>query len=133
MSAEETRVSRPKISCRALTVHVEIGPLLCPEHSRCMAKVGHHIMTDFLKSIGTSPPEDDLKAAVESGSGASGLMECARFDLGEVLRKTIRLHPQPPRFLTAYPKNLRHCESPLLRCLGSWAVEKRNGVSFYRA
>jgi uncharacterized protein (DUF302 family) len=51
------------------------------------AKIGHPDMRVFGKRIAAAQTEADLEQVVQSEVGASGLMEFARYDLGEVLRK----------------------------------------------
>ena len=68
-----------------------------------IAKVGHPAMEEFHKRIAASQTEDDLKAVVESATGPSGLMEFARYDLGEVLRKENAAAPKSRRFIVGNP------------------------------
>ncbi|MGD0958086.1 MAG: DUF302 domain-containing protein [Candidatus Acidiferrales bacterium] len=51
------------------------------------ARIGHPDMSAFGKRIAAAQTEDDLEQVVQSAVGPSGLMEFARYDLGEVLRK----------------------------------------------
>ena len=51
------------------------------------ARIGHPDMSVFGKRIAAAQTEADLEQLVQSEVGASGLMEFARYDLGEVLRK----------------------------------------------
>ncbi len=51
------------------------------------AKIGHPDMSAFRQKITTAQSEADLQEVVQNAAGPSGLMEFARYDLGEVLRK----------------------------------------------
>lgn len=51
------------------------------------AKIGHPDMSTFRQKITTAQSEADLQEVVQNAAGPSGLMEFARYDLGEVLRK----------------------------------------------
>jgi uncharacterized protein (DUF302 family) len=51
------------------------------------AAIGHPEMNAFLKSIATARTFTELENTVRQAVGSSDLMEFARFDLGEVLRK----------------------------------------------
>ncbi len=68
-----------------------------------VVKIGHPAMTEFRKSIAAAQTEDDLKAVVEAATRPSGLMEFARFDLGEVLRKVNPVAPKSQRFIVGNP------------------------------
>src|SRR5215813_1669211 len=52
-----------------------------------VSKIGHPPMAEFHRNIAAAQTEDELKAVVESATGPSELMEFARFDIGDVLRK----------------------------------------------
>jgi uncharacterized protein (DUF302 family) len=66
-------------------------------------KVGHPLMGDFHRNIAATQTEDELKAVVESTTGPSGLIEFARFDIGEVLRKENVAEPKNQRFIVGNP------------------------------
>ena len=66
-------------------------------------KVGHPFMGEFHKNIAAAQTEDELKVVVESATGPSGLMEFARFDIGEVLRKEDVAAPKSQRFIVGNP------------------------------
>jgi len=68
-----------------------------------VGKIGHPPMTEFRKRIAAAQTEDDLKAVVESATRPSELMEFARFDLGEVLRKESPVAPKSQRFIVGNP------------------------------
>lgn len=49
--------------------------------------IGHPDMNSFRGDIGRTQTEAELERVVQSAVGPSGLMEFARFDIGEILRK----------------------------------------------
>jgi uncharacterized protein (DUF302 family) len=51
------------------------------------ARIGHPDMSVFGKRIAAAQTQAELEQFVQSAVGPSGLMEFARYDLGEVLRK----------------------------------------------
>jgi uncharacterized protein (DUF302 family) len=51
------------------------------------AKIGHPDMRVFGQKIAAAQTQDELEKFIQSAVGPSGLMEFARYDLGEVLRK----------------------------------------------
>ena len=51
------------------------------------AALGHPEMKTFLRDLAAAKTEAELARIVNAAAGPSGLMEFARFDLGEVLRK----------------------------------------------
>jgi uncharacterized protein (DUF302 family) len=51
------------------------------------AKIGHPDMSAFRQKITAAQSEAELQQVVQSAAGPSGLMEFARYDLGEILRK----------------------------------------------
>ncbi len=61
------------------------------------AAVGHPDMTRFRKDVTAASTYVELEKVVNAAIGPSGLMEFARFDLGEVLRKCNG--PEAPRTL----------------------------------
>ncbi len=61
------------------------------------AKIGRPDMHEFVRDVATSRTEDELKKIVGDAVGISDLMEMARFDQGEVLRK--ELGERAPRVL----------------------------------
>ena len=72
-----------------------------------VVKIGHPAMAEFHKKLAAAQTQDDLKAVVESAIGVSGLMEFARFDLGEVLRKENPAAPKSQRFIVGNPLIMR--------------------------
>jgi uncharacterized protein (DUF302 family) len=66
--------------------------------ARLSQKIGHPDMAAFRKSMAGAQTESELETVVQGAISLSGLMEFARFDLGEVLRKGNR---------AAVPKSLR--------------------------
>jgi uncharacterized protein (DUF302 family) len=72
-----------------------------------VVKIGHPAMAELHKKLAAAQTEDDLKAVVESAIGVSGLMEFARFDLGEVLRKENPVAPKSQRFIVGNPLIMR--------------------------
>ena len=65
--------------------------------ARIDAAVGHPDMTTFRPGLSSAATYAELEKVVERAIGSSGLMEFARFDLGEVLRK--QHGPQAPRIV----------------------------------
>ena len=57
--------------------------------SRIAAAVGHPDMAAFARAQAAAPTSADLEAVVKAAIGPAGLMEMARFDIGEVLRKEL--------------------------------------------
>src|SRR5215470_9353779 len=55
--------------------------------ARLEAAVGHPDMNGFVRAVAASKTYAELEGIVNEAAGSSGLMEMARFDLGEVLRK----------------------------------------------
>jgi uncharacterized protein (DUF302 family) len=55
--------------------------------ARIDAAVGHPDMRAFVTAVGAAPTVAALEDVVAGAVGSSGIMEFARFDLGEVLRK----------------------------------------------
>jgi uncharacterized protein (DUF302 family) len=55
--------------------------------ARVDAAVAHPDWAALAAAIAAAPSSSAVKAIVEKATGASGLMEFVRFDLGEVLRK----------------------------------------------
>lgn len=55
--------------------------------NRLTSTIGHPDMKAFHNAIATATTVDDLKEVVQGAIGSSDLMEFARFDVGEVLRK----------------------------------------------
>ncbi|MBZ5664550.1 MAG: DUF302 domain-containing protein [Acidobacteriia bacterium] len=68
------------------------------------AAVGHPDMNAFRKNVGAAKTFAELESIVQGAIGPSGLMEFARFDLGEVLRKRNgSATPQSLRFVVGNP------------------------------
>jgi hypothetical protein len=55
--------------------------------SRLTANIGHPDMNAFHSAVAMATTVADLEAVVKGAIGSSGLMEFARFDAGDVLRK----------------------------------------------
>jgi uncharacterized protein (DUF302 family) len=55
--------------------------------ARIDAAVGHPDIRAFVAAVGAAPTVAALEDVVAGAVGSSGIMEFARFDLGEVLRK----------------------------------------------
>jgi uncharacterized protein (DUF302 family) len=55
--------------------------------AKLAAAVGHPDMATFARDIATASTLADLEQIVNAATGCAGLMEMARFDIGEVLRK----------------------------------------------
>jgi uncharacterized protein (DUF302 family) len=51
------------------------------------ATIGHPEMNAFQRGVAAARTLADLEKVVQGATGSSGLMEFARFDLGEILRK----------------------------------------------
>ena len=55
--------------------------------SRLTASIGHPDMTKFNRGLASASTLGDLEKVVQTAVGPSNLMEFARFDMGDVLRK----------------------------------------------
>ena len=55
--------------------------------AKLAAAVGHPDMAAFARDIAAARTLEDLERVVNAATGAAGLMQMARFDIGEVLRK----------------------------------------------
>jgi len=66
-------------------------------------QVGHPFMGIFHRNIAAAQTEDQLKAVVDAATGPSGLVEFARLDIGEVLRKENVAEPKSRRFIVGNP------------------------------
>jgi uncharacterized protein (DUF302 family) len=55
--------------------------------AKLAAAVGHPDMAAFARDIAAARTLEDLERIVNAATGAAGLMQMARFDIGEVLRK----------------------------------------------
>ena len=53
------------------------------------AAIGHPNLAAFLSDITSTKTYTDLQDVIQNAVGASGLMEFARFDLGEILRRKL--------------------------------------------
>jgi uncharacterized protein (DUF302 family) len=72
------------------------------------AKVGHPDMAAFRRAVMAAQDEEQLEKAVRSALGPSGFMEFARYDLGEVLRKSsTEKTPQVLRLVIGNPLIMR--------------------------
>ena len=68
------------------------------------SRIGHPDMNMLRKNIAAAQTESELEKVVQSATGHFGLMEFARFDLGEVLRKELGARaPQYLRFVLGNP------------------------------
>jgi len=57
--------------------------------AKLAAAVGHPDMSAFARDVVAARTSADLERIVNAATGAAGLMEMARFDIGEVLRKEL--------------------------------------------
>jgi uncharacterized protein (DUF302 family) len=57
--------------------------------SKLAAAIGHPDMSAFTRAVADARSVDDLERVVNAATGGAGLMEMARFDIGEVLRKEL--------------------------------------------
>ena len=57
--------------------------------ARVVAAVGHPDMSAFARDVVAARTAAELERIVEAATGPAGLMEMARFDIGEVLRKEL--------------------------------------------
>jgi len=57
--------------------------------AKLAAAVGHPDMSAFGRDVVAARASADLNRIVEAATGPAGLMEMARFDIGEVLRKEL--------------------------------------------
>jgi uncharacterized protein (DUF302 family) len=55
--------------------------------SKLAAAIGHPDMAAFARAVAAARTSGDLEGVVNAAIGPAGLMEMARFDIGEVLRK----------------------------------------------
>ena len=55
--------------------------------SRLTANIGHPDMQNFPRAFASATTLGDLEKVVQTALGSSNLMEFARYDMGEVLRK----------------------------------------------
>jgi uncharacterized protein (DUF302 family) len=68
------------------------------------AAVGHPNMAAFRKDVTSAKSFGELEVVVQKALGTAGLMEFARFDLGEVLRKKLGGHaPKSVRLVIGNP------------------------------
>ena len=54
---------------------------------RLDGSIGHPNMTEFVRRVAASRTSAELEDVVQEATGPAGLMQMARFDIGEVLRK----------------------------------------------
>ena len=72
--------------------------------SRLTASIGHPDMGTFRRALASATTLGDLEKVVQTAVGSSNLMEFARYDMGEVLRKQKgRQEPKALRFLVGNP------------------------------
>lgn len=57
--------------------------------SKLAAAIGHPDMPAFARAVAAARTSADLESIVNAAIGSAGLMEMARFDIGEVLRKDL--------------------------------------------
>jgi uncharacterized protein (DUF302 family) len=68
------------------------------------SRIGHPDMQTFRSDLAAAGNDEDLERIVQDATGPSGLMEFARFDLGEVLRKELGTRaPQTLRLVVGNP------------------------------
>jgi uncharacterized protein (DUF302 family) len=68
------------------------------------AAIGHPNMATFRNDLTSTKTFAELEAAVQKAIGTAGLMEFARFDLGEVLRRKLGEHaPKSVRLVIGNP------------------------------
>jgi len=72
--------------------------------SRLTASIGHPDMRTFQREFASATTLGDLEKVVQTAVGSSNLMEFARFDMGDVLRKQKGAQePKALRFLVGNP------------------------------
>jgi uncharacterized protein (DUF302 family) len=71
--------------------------------SKLAAAVGHPDMSAFARAVAAARTSADLDGVVNAAIGSAGLMEMARFDIGEVLRKEVRSAPKALRLVIGNP------------------------------
>ena len=57
--------------------------------SKLATAIGHPDMSAFTRAVAVARTSADLEGVVNAAIGSAGLMEMARFDIGEVLRKDL--------------------------------------------
>jgi uncharacterized protein (DUF302 family) len=68
------------------------------------AAIGHPNMPAFRNDVGLAKSFAEVEAVVQKATGTAGLMEFARFDLGEFLRRKLGEHaPQSVRLVIGNP------------------------------
>jgi uncharacterized protein (DUF302 family) len=73
------------------------------------AAIGHPNMAAFRNDMTSAQTFAELEAVVQKVIGTSGLMEFARFDLGEVLRRKLGEHaPKSARLVVGNPIIMAH-------------------------
>ena len=71
--------------------------------SKLAAAIGHPDMSEFARDVAAANTSADLQRVVNAATGDAGLMEMARFDIGEVLRKEIHDAPKSLRLVIGNP------------------------------
>ena len=71
--------------------------------SKLAAAIGHPDMSEFARAVTAARTSADLEAIVNAAIGTAGLMEMARFDIGEVLRKNMPGAPKALRLVVGNP------------------------------
>jgi len=95
ISVQEVRVQRVKVVTTATFDQVV---------ARIDAAIGHPDMTAFHKSLSTAQTLDEMERVVHPVTQPNSLMEFARFDLGEILRKeNPSLRPRILRIVAGNP------------------------------
>ena len=72
--------------------------------SRLTASIGRPDMSEFHRAVASAKTVGDLEKVVQTAVGSSNLMEFARFDMGDVLRKERGgQNPRALRFVVGNP------------------------------
>jgi hypothetical protein len=71
--------------------------------SKLSGMIGHPDMLAFARDVEAARTLDDLAAIVNVATGGAGLMEMARFDIGEVLGKEVDNAPKSLRMVIGNP------------------------------
>ena len=71
--------------------------------SKLSAAIGHPDMRAFARAMAAAPTSADLEGVVSAATGEAGLMEMARFDIGDVLRKEMDDVPRSLRLVIGNP------------------------------
>ena len=71
--------------------------------SKLAAAIGHPDMSSFARAVAAARTSADLEGIVNAAIGSTGLMEMARFDIGDVLRKEMDGAPKSLRLVIGNP------------------------------